>query len=223
MKFVSTLLLAFSICALHAQEVFEKKVSMSLGAQNAYYVDVAGADRKLMTKTFEEMTKSYGKTKDNKKAREMYMTQTRMAAINGSNPVDVYTKFEEGKGQSTMYMFVDLGGGFANTEDNPTQSQVIKEFMEEYYVAVRKKVVTDELKTEEKKQADLEKDLKKLRDKKEDYLEEIEKCKQKIIDMEKNIEKNVVDQANKDKEIEGQKVTVKKVTEKLNNLGKKIE
>lgn len=219
--FTSTLL---SVCFfLNAQDVFEKKVSMSLGSQNAYYIDVPGADKKMMLKAFEEMTKSYGKAKENKKAREYFMTQTRMAAINGSSPVDVYTKIEEGKGQSTFYLFVDMGGSFVNTEDNPTQSQVVKQFMEDYYVDVRKRVVSEELRLEEKKQADLEKDLRKLKEKKEDYLAEIEKSKQRIIDMEKNIEKNTVDQGTKEKEIETQKGTLKKVVEKLNNLGKKIE
>ena len=67
----------------------------------------------------------------------------------------------------------------------------------------------------------LEKDLKKLKGKNEDYHEDIEKAKQKIMEAEKNIEMNVVEQENKTKEIDTQKAVVTKVTEKLNNLGKK--
>jgi chromosome segregation ATPase len=122
-----------------------------------------------------------------------------------------------------MYMFVDMGGAFVNSEDHPNQSQVVKQFMDDYYFEVRKRVVSEELKEEERKQADLEKDLKKLKEKKEDYLNEIEKCKQKIAEAEKNIEKNAGDQVAKDKEIDAQKSAVKKVVEKLNNLAKKIE
>ena len=69
--------------------------------------------------------------------------------------------------------------------------------------------------------SDLEKDLKKLKEKNEDFHNDIEKAKQKIIEAEKNIEKNIVDQENKGKEIDTQKVAVEKVVEKLNNLGKK--
>jgi hypothetical protein len=207
----------------YTQEVNEKQTSMSLGTQNSFYVDIPGADKKLCEKTFEDMTKSYGKIRENKKAKQFYLTQTRMAAINGSSPVDVYVMFEEGKSQATTYMWVDLGNGFVNSGDHPNQSKVVEQFMNDYYVEVRKRVVTQELKNEEKKQADLEKDLKKLREKKEDYLEEIEKCKQRIVEAEQNIEKNKVDQENKTKEIDGQKTVVKKVVDKLNSIGKKVE
>ena len=44
---------------------------------------------------------------------------------------------------------------------------------------------------------------------------------EKIAEAEKNIEKNLVDQENKNKEIDTQKTVVEKVVEKLNNLGKK--
>ena len=60
-----------------------------------------------------------------------------------------------------------------------------------------------------------------MKDKNDDYHKDIEKAKQKIAEAEKNIEKNVVDQENKVKEIDTQKVVVDKVIEKLNNLGKK--
>jgi hypothetical protein len=223
MKYLVSILCCFCIANVFGQNVSERKTSMSLGSQNAFFVEVPGADKKLMMKVFEDLTKSYGKSKENKKAKEYFMTKTRMAAINGSSPVDVYTKFEDGKGQAAMYMFVDMGGAFINSEDHPNQAQVVKQFMDDYYFEVRKKVVVEELKVEEKKQADLEKDLKKLKEKKDDYLAEIEKCKQKILEAEKNIEKNAVDQTNKDKEIETQKSMVKKVVEKLNNLAKKVE
>jgi hypothetical protein len=206
-----------------AQEINEKKTSMSLGTQNSFFVDIAGADKKMCTKTFEEMTKSYGKIKEIKKANLYSLSQTRMAAINGSSPVDVYVRHEEGKGLTTTYLWVDLGNGFVNGEDHPNQAKVVEQFMSDYYVEVRKKVVMQELKDEEKKQAELEKDLNKLKDKKENYLDDIEKCKQKITEAEQNIEKNKVDQENKVKEIESQKLVVKKVTYKLNSIGKKVE
>jgi hypothetical protein len=209
--------------AVNAQNVTESKISMSLGAQTGYYVDIAGADKKMVTRAFEDMAKSAGKIKENKKAKEFFITQTRLGAINGSSPVDIYIKFDEGKGQSTTTMFVDIGGAFVNSNDNPTQSSAVKQFMNEYYIEVRRRVITEELKVEEKKQADLEKDLRKLKDKKEDYHSDIDKYKLKIIEAEKNIEKNIADQGLKEKEIEAQKGTVIKVTEKLNNVGKKIQ
>jgi hypothetical protein len=85
MKYLSSILFSFLIVSAFGQNVSERKTSMSLGSQVAFFVEVPGADKKMMMKVFEELTKSYGKLKENKKAREYFMTQTRMAA-----GIDVY-------------------------------------------------------------------------------------------------------------------------------------
>ncbi len=206
---------------LKSQDAVEKKISMSLGPQNAYYVEIPGANKKLAQKTFEEFIKEYGKIKENGKAKEYFMMATKIPVINGSSPVDLYAKFDDGKDMATAYVFVDLGGAFINTVDNPSQSASLKQFMYDYFISVRKKVVAEELKAEEKNLSSLEKDLKKLKNKNEDYHNDIAKAKQKILEAEKNIESNVIEQENKNKELDTQKAVVEKVTEKLNNLGKK--
>ena len=207
--------------SLISQAAVERKISMSLGPQNAYYVEIPGANKKLAQKTFEEFVKEYGKIKENGKAKEYFMMGTKIPVINGTSPVDLYAKFDEGKDMATAYVFVDLGGAFVNSVDNPSQSASLKQFLFDYFITVRKKVVAEELKNEEKNLGGLEKDLKRLKDKNEDHHNDIAKAKQKILENEKNIETNVVDQENKTKEIDTQKVVVEKVVEKLNNLGKK--
>jgi hypothetical protein len=223
MKSLFTLFIAiFSLSIIgYGQDAIEKKVSMSLGPQTAFYVEIPGADVKMAEKTFYEFVKEYGKLKENKKAREHFMMATKIPVINGTSPLDVYAKFEEGKGMATTYVWMDMGGSFINSSDHAAQTKAFRQFMQDYFIAVRKKVVTEEIKVEEKKLSEVEKDLKKLKDKNEDFHKEIEKAKQKIAEAEKNIEKNIVDQENKVKEIEVQKSNVEKVVEKLNNLGKK--
>jgi hypothetical protein len=206
---------------LLSQDAVERKTSMSLGPQNAYYVEIPGASKKLAQKTFEEMIKEYGKIKENGKAKEYFMMATKIPVVNGSSPVDLYAKFDEGKDMATVYVFVDLGGAFVNSSDHPSQSAALKQLLYDYFIAVRKKVVAEELKNEEKSLSGLEKDLRKLKDKNEGYHKDIEKAKQKILEAEKNIETNVVEQENKNKEIDTQKVVVEEVTQKLNSLGKK--
>lgn len=223
MKTLFTLLLAifsFSIVCI-GQDAIEKKVSMSLGPQNAFYVEIPGADSKMVEKTFYEFVKEYGKLKENKKAREHFMMATKIPVINGTSPLDMYAKFEEGKGMATTYVWMDMGGSFINSSDHASQTKAVRQFLYDYFIAVRKKVVTEEIKAEEKKLADVEKDLKKLKEKNDDYHKDIEKAKLKIAEAEKNIEKNIVDQENKVKEIDTQKVAVETVVQKLNNLGKK--
>lgn len=219
---ITSIVLIFGILSqTSAQDVTEKKISMSLGPQNSFYVEIPGSDLKMAEKTFYEIIKEYGKLKENKKAREHFMMATKIPVINGSSPLDVYAKFEEGKGMTTTFVWMDLGGAFINSNEYASQAKSLKQFMSDYFIAVRKKVVTEELKVEEKKLAEVEKDLKRLKDKNDDYHQDIEKAKQKIVEAEKNIEKNVVDQENKVKEIDDQKTSVQKVVEKLNNLGKK--
>ncbi|MFN8339534.1 MAG: hypothetical protein U0T36_11010 [Saprospiraceae bacterium] len=216
-----TMVVAFFIGQNFGQDAMERKTSMSLGPQNAFYIEIPGADEKLAEKTFYEIVKEYGKMKENKKAKEHFLMATKIPVINGTSPIDVYAKFEEGKNIATTYIWVDLGGAFVNSSDNPSQATAVRQFLYDYFIAVRKKVVTAELKKEEDNFKDLEKDLRKLKDKNDDYHKDIEKAKQKIAEAEKNIEKNVVDQENKVKEIDTQKAVVDKVIEKLNNLGKK--
>lgn len=204
-----------------AQDAIERNTSMSLGPQNSFYIEIPGADAKLAQKTFYEFVKEYGKIKENSKAREHFMMATKIPVINGVSPVDLYAKFEDGKGLATAYVWVDLGGAFVNSTDHPKQAQAIRQFMYDYFITVRKKVVTEELKVEEKKYESLAKDLKKLKDKNDDYHKDIEKAKQKIAEAETNIQKNQTDQDNKSKEIDTQKEVINQVTDKLNNLGKR--
>jgi len=204
-----------------AQDIIEKKVSMSLGPQNAFYVEIQGADKKLAEKTFYEFVKEFGKMKENSKAREHFLMATKIPVINGLSPLDLYAKFEEGKGMATAFVWVDLGGAFVNAAEHASQTTALRQFMKDYFIAVRKKVVAEEVKMEEKNLSNLEKDLKRLRDKNDDLHKEIEKAKLKIAEAEKNIEKNLVEQDNKSKEISSQKDVLGKVTEKLNSIGKK--
>lgn len=216
---IATLFLLTS--QISGQDAIERNISMSLGPQNSFYVEIPGSDAKLAEKTFYEFVKEYGKMKYNKKAREHFMMATKIPIINGSSPVDIYSKFEDGKGIATAYVWVDLGGAFVNSNDYPKQTESVRQFMYDYFVAVRKKVVAEELKAEEKKYDVLQKDLKRLKDRNDGFNKDIEKAKQKITDAELSIEKNIVEQDNKVIEIDAQKEVVDQVTEKLNNIGKR--
>lgn len=204
-------------------EVSERKISMSLGPQNCFYVELKGADKKLAEKTFTEFFKPYGKLKENGKAREWFIMATKITPVGGSSPMDVYVKVEEGKNQATTYVWMDLGGEFLNSKDHPKMAESMSRWMKDYHLEVRKKVVAEEVRQEEKLLAQLERDLKKLREKHLSYEQDIEKARLKILESEKNIEKNLVEQEQKNVEITAQKLQVEKVIEKLNSLGKKIE
>ena len=140
--------------------------------------------------------------------------------INGTKTVDLYTRIDEGKGQATVYTWVDLGGAFANPQDHAQASDGSRTFMNDFWIYGRKIAVSNELASEEKVQKDLEKDLSKLEGKNQDLHEEIEKLKEKIRQAEADIEQNLRDQDDKKVSIAQQRKKVEKVVDKLNNVGK---
>ena len=220
---ISVLFMLGSLSILFGQKIVEKKMTMSLGPQNSFFVEVDGGDKKMAEKVFETYVKPFGKIKYNRKAKESYMMGTVIPLINGGNAFDLYVKFDDGKDQSTTFIWVDINKSFVGTQKNPQISKGINQFLTDYYVEVRKEVVAEELKNEEKNLSNLEKDFKKLQDKNQDYYNDIEKAKLKILELEKDIERNFVEQDVKVLDINTQKRVVEKVTDKLNSLGKKLE
>jgi hypothetical protein len=222
MKSTYLFLLLFLVKVSFGQKVEQQSSTMSLGSQNAYYVSVDGANKDMIEDTWKDYVKEFGKTKQNKKASEFVTEKANVALINGSTPMTLYAKHTEGKNQTTTYLWVDLGGAFANGSDHKSQSTGIETFLKDFWVVARKKAVAKELEMEEKKAKELTKELTKLEGKKKDYQEEIEKCKLKIAEAEKNIEINNGTQKTKKLEIDAQKKTVQTVTDKLNNIGKSM-
>lgn len=214
------LLLSFVVSMVSAQEVKQIEKTMSLGNKPAYYVEVNDVEKKVVEKAWEEYMKSYGKMKDNKKAKESYMNQVSIPMINGSNKIDFYSKQEEGRNQMSTYVWVDLGGAFASPNDHPKEAEGIKQFLFDFWVFAKKKSVNMELEDQEKIQKNLEKDLSKLEGKNEDLKKDIEKYKEKIRQAEIDIEQNLRDQDNKKVNIATQKKVIEKVIEKLNSIGK---
>jgi uncharacterized protein YeeX (DUF496 family) len=220
MKNLTLFVLLLISSAVMAQKVNQQKFTMSLGPQNAYYVEIEGADKDLLEDTWKEYVKEYGKVNHNKKAKEFVSEKVVVTLINGSTPLTLYAKFEEGNGLSTTYLWVDLGTGFSNAADFSAQNRGVETFLWDFWVMARKNVVKRDLEKEEKKLKSFEKELSKLENKNKDYHADIEKARMKIAENEKNIEVNIKDQDTKKAEIELQKKTVQAVIDKLNGIGK---
>ncbi|HMP30961.1 MAG TPA: hypothetical protein PKD85_15245 [Saprospiraceae bacterium] len=219
-SFILSLFFLLSKIALSQDNVKFMDKTMSLGNKPSFYVEVEGYDEKNTSKAWEDFIKQYGKSKYNKKAKEYFVNKVSVPGISGSNQLDIYTKVEGGKSQSTTFIWVDLGGAFANPTDHKDQSTGIKNFINDFYVFARKRAVGDELKAEEKKQKDLEKDLSKLETKNSDLHKEIEKLKERIKQAENDIVKNLNEQDDKKVEIKKQQKVVESVVDKLNSVGK---
>jgi hypothetical protein len=218
MKTLNILIFTFIISfGLHAQ-TFESKQELSVGLQNAYAMDHPKADKKQVEKALENAVKEYGKVKRNKKAKEWYCEECKIPTIS-PNQIKVYYKIEEGKGQTTSYLFFDDGGKFLSSENSDKQD-AIKRLNTTVYNDVQKMVIGEELKSEEDNLKDRQKELEKLEKKNKDLHKDIEEYKEKISKAESEIEQNLQEQEDKKIEIEQQKNKVGSVTDKLNNVGR---
>ncbi len=206
--------------SINAQDVVEEENSMSLGRQNSFRVTVEGADKGLIEDEWKRYVKEYGKYKKNKKAKEFYMLDAVVPYINGTNPINLYSKIEERKDQTTLYVWVDLKGGFAVSDEYPKESDNITNFMYDFWVIARKKVISEELKDAEKLLEKRNKEMSKLEKKNKNLHNDIEKYNEKIRKAEMDIEENLRQQDDKRVEIEEQTKSVEEIIERLNNVGR---
>lgn len=220
MKYFYTVALALLIHVCAYAQVIEKNVTMSLGNNNAFIIDLPGADKGLTENLLKKHLKDYGKFEKNKKAKEFYIMNTRVPAIGASGQVSLFFKITEGKDMSSLTMWVDNGSSFVSSDEVPSEANGAEVFLTDFSYVVSREVIRKQLEDQEKALKDLEKDLSKLEGKNSDYHEDIEKANQKIAEAEQNIEQNLRDQDAKREEIEKQKQILESVAEALNNVGK---
>ena len=220
-KLIFTALVAVLFSAVvMAQSVSESSMSMSLGSQTGYTMDIDGADEKITEDVFKKMMKDYGKVKKNKKAKEYYGEAIKLPMVAGSDELNLYVKFDERVDSTTVTAWDDLGGAFVNGDEHPKEAQGMESFMSELYVEVKKAAIEKEMKAAEKELKKMSKGLSKLEDKNKGYHNDIEKAKDKIDQAEKNIEQNLKDQEDARVMIAKQKEAVEEIIGRLNNVGK---
>jgi len=208
-----TMLLAIvSIATAQNAQSIEK--TMSLGKQVGIYVEVEGGAKDRIKDLWEDYMKDYGKTKRNKKAKEYYSEEARIPMISSSKNVSLYAKFEEGRNLATAYMWAVVDGEFVD------DSEGLQNFVQDYYLVVRKDVINKEIEEQEKVLKNLDKKMGKLVKKNEGYHKDIEKAEDKIRKAEENIEKNLNEQDEMQAEMIKQKEVLEMIAEKLNNIGK---
>lgn len=213
-----TLCLVFGL-NLSAQNVSQKEMAMSLGNQNAFVVDLEGADDGLAEDVWKDYLKDYGKVKRNKKAGEYYCEDCAISIIS-SSPMQVTLILDERKDMTVASAFFDTGSSFITEEGSDVMAEKAEKFMYNYALDVKRKVIENELKEQEKELKNFNKDQEKLEKANKGYHNDIEKAKKQIVEAEENIEQNLKDQEAKQIEIKNQMKLVEEVTERLNSVGK---
>lgn len=217
-KYLLIMLLGFSTL-MFGQEIVEQERTMSKGLHNGFYLEIPGAERKQAQNIWKDYLKEFAK-KVKDKNDEYYTEEARVPLINGNGALTIYAEIKEGRGQSTLYTWVDLGGAYLNSIDHQTQYEGLVQFLEDYFYLVRKDVVKEELEDAEDVLKDIQKELDKLKDKNEDYHKDIEDAQKKIREAEDKIAKNLKEQDDVRIKLEKQRRDVEKIIEKYNSVGK---
>ena len=221
MKYTCSLILSVLFLSLNAQMVEESKVSLSVGSQNAYVIEVEGADKKMTERVWKDFVKDMdAKVKKNKKAKEFYSEKVRVNGVNNGTPIDLYMKVFERRGLVEIYVAGDRGDAFISSNDTPDDTEPMMYMVEQFSYELQRKVTEKILEEQEKLLKNLQKDLTKLEDKNEDYHNDIKKAEDKIRQAEERIEVNLRDQDEKRIQIAKQTAAVEAIVEKYNAIGK---
>ena len=217
MKVKHSLLFGFillSYSTFYAQDIEEMMASMSLGDHNAIILHLP-YEAKFADNIWKDYLKTFkGKSKKVKRSDEVFTDDANISYIS-SNTVDIYSVIQSDGDGSELKLWMDLGGGFVDSQNFPDAYEGVKVFLQGYEKQLNVENIKLELKNEESRLKDLERDLSKLERLNEKYHKEIEDWKAKIAENESLIEKNVMEQDDAKKIIDDQKETIRQVEVKL--------
>ena len=194
---------------------------MSEGLQTAFIITLDGADGGDASKIWRDFVKEYGKVERDRKTKEYRLQDVIIPAIHDTMPLSIIAKFDEYDELTRVNFWIKMDERFINVSDDVDEMDKVAVLLDEYTTLVSKKVVQDELKSEEKILSRLEKDLKKLVDRNEDLHKDIQKARDLIRKAEAEIEENIREQEAKKVEITAQSDKVKNVSTKLNDIGRR--
>ena len=224
MNFKFTLPALFALCllpfALSAQvpAVTETEKLMSLGTRPALRVEFLHAKPGYVEDLWADFLKKElgSKPKYDKKKKESMATDVNAPILSAGAPVDFYTKVDEMGADCTFTLWLDTGNDdFVSKKAHPESFKETEAMVARFAKQVRVQQTTDLLKSEEKKQKELDNDLKKLQKEKDNLEKDIENWKKKIAKAEDELKTNAADQIKKTGEIELQTKAVLNVQEKL--------
>lgn len=217
MKVKHSLLFGFillSYSTFYAQDIEEMMASMSLGDHNAIILHLP-YEAKFADNIWKDYLKTFkGKSKKVKRSDEVFTDDANISYIS-NNTVDIYSVIQSDGDGSELKLWMDLGGGFVDSQNFPDAYEGVKVFLQGYEKQLNVENIKLELKNEESRLKDLERDLSKLERLNEKYHKEIEDWKAKIAENESLIEKNVMEQDDAKKMIDDQKEMIRQVEVKL--------
>jgi hypothetical protein len=220
MKKITLLCVGLSLCFTswgQKIKVHESRESIGGGSNNALVVTIYGADVSDVQKEWKSMMKDYGAKVSTSKG-EMFANNAVIKDM-GPKTMDIYTRFDDKKGEIEMVVGFDLGGAYLNSSQHSDKYKVAEKILHDFAVKMTTEALNDQLKTQQKaldkltgQEKDLEKDTKNLNSDIVDYQNRIKKAQDQI-------EKNKDAEGKKQTEISNQQ----QVVDDLNKKTKAVE
>lgn len=223
---ISFLLLSGASAARAQSAVASELRSMSEGSQNAFTIEVEGADEKLAYAEWRDLMKEYGGRAKRSKPERARVDEVVITSVGGAEPLAVYVDFSERGSQTKTYLWVKHRGEFLGEGAAERDLAAVGDLMSEYGVRLRRAVVQRELDEENRELEKVERKLKNLERDYAGYERDIERAKAAIERAEaaieraeENIVKNTAAQEETRDELEQQADDVKAVRSKLEAVG----
>jgi hypothetical protein len=199
--------------------VKEGERSMSQGSKNGLTIELTKTTAKFAEKLWKDYVKQFkGDTKKDKKSDEWFTDNAMIAAIGGANTVDMYAKFSENGENTTLGLWVDMGGAYVGSKDFKDKYAETEKILTGFNALVQREQTkiqlddqTDGLKKLEKQQKGLEKDNTGLHS-------DIENWKKKIAKAEDDIKLNLKTQEDTKVKIENQRKLVDEIQKKFSSM-----
>lgn len=224
MKSILTLLIfmAYTMTSFAQHiDISEAARAKDNGTYNSFLFELPDVSIKETESDWKDFMRSFkAKTKYNRKAKIWTTENARIPRLSDV-PVNIFAKVIEDSNpnkRTSVIVWFDLGDNYLNTETDSLKGAYAYEILTEYALTTSKHHAQEIVKEQEKMLKNLEGDLNKLEKDNKNYHKDIDKAKESISKNEKNIEINELDQKNKAKEIEAQKVAVASAKNKVSEF-----
>ncbi|MFN0275674.1 MAG: hypothetical protein ACKVPJ_08010 [Chitinophagales bacterium] len=199
-------------------DVTEHNTTMSLGGRNGFSVALENISKKELKNRFDEFMQQYGKKIElTEVTKTEYMINDVIVSSISETPIDIYLLFEEGKKETIVTGFFDMGDQFISSAVQPVKYKDAENFMRRFAWRIEKLKIQETLSEAEKqlgKRQDEQKDLEK---KNASLNEDIKECNETIEKAKNDLNQNAKDQEAKKKEINEQQKSVENVKLELKN------
>jgi len=205
-----------SLLAQKDINVTERNANMSLGARNGFAITFDEMSKKELKARFDEFVQQYGKKIELQEiTKTEYLINDVIVSTISDVPIDIYLLFEEGKKETVVTGFFDMGDQFVSSATQPVKYKDAENFMRRFAWRIEKIKIEETLSDAEKqlmKRQDEQKDLEK---KNASLNDNIKECNETIENAKSDLQQNAKDQEAKKKEIADQQKSVDDIKTEL--------